>query len=283
MGGERPPGEGPRQLEGVVEEAGGGHHPVDEADGERLVGGHLAAGEDEVLGPGRPHQAGQALGGAGARDDAQHDLGLAELGRAGGDAEVTRQSQLAAPAEGVAGDRRDRHAGNGRHRIERLAEVAGDPRRLHRPAELGDVGPGGEDAVTAGHDHGAGRVGHERLGRRRQLGEQSGGEGVGRWVVEADQRHALVALLDHHERLLRLPRRCLLGCLPGCLLGGLGCLLRGHGRDASYSRLARISSAAWYGSRRRSSRASRRRSNSGPADAAWARSSRRRATISRSS
>ena len=59
-------------------------------------------------------QAGQPLGAAAAGDDAEQDLGLAELGLGGADAEVARQRQLAAAAEGEAGDRRRWWAGAGR-------------------------------------------------------------------------------------------------------------------------------------------------------------------------
>ena len=58
----------------------GRHHLVDQADPQRLLGADEAAGEDEVLGPGRADQPRQPLGAAGAGDDAEQDLGLAELG-----------------------------------------------------------------------------------------------------------------------------------------------------------------------------------------------------------
>ena len=85
----------------------GGDHPVDQADAQRLVGVDLAAGEDQVLGPGRTDQAGQPLGAAAAGDDPEQDLGLAELGGVADDPEVAGQRQLAAAAEGVAGHRGD--------------------------------------------------------------------------------------------------------------------------------------------------------------------------------
>src|SRR5439155_13148202 len=66
----------------------GGHDPVDQAHRERLGGVDQPAGEDQVLGLGRTDQPGQPLGTARARDDAQVDLGLAELGVLPGDPPV---------------------------------------------------------------------------------------------------------------------------------------------------------------------------------------------------
>ena len=75
---------------------------------QRLVGLHLTAGEDEVLGPRGADQAGQPLGAAATGDDAEQDLGLTERGAVRCDAEVAGQRQLAAATQGVADDRGDR-------------------------------------------------------------------------------------------------------------------------------------------------------------------------------
>src|SRR4051794_40062734 len=93
-------GEGGRPGQGPVEDVARGDHLVHEADGQRLGGPQLAPAEDEVLGPGGTHQAGQALGPTPAGDDAEQDLGLAEAGVLGGDAQVAGQSQLAPAAQG---------------------------------------------------------------------------------------------------------------------------------------------------------------------------------------
>ena len=77
LGRHRAGGQLGRPVEGPVEDGLGGHDLVDQAHGQRLVGPHLAAGEDQVLGPGRADQPGEALGAAAARDDAEQDLGLA--------------------------------------------------------------------------------------------------------------------------------------------------------------------------------------------------------------
>ena len=63
-----------------------------------------------------PTKRGQPLGAAGARRNAQVDLGLAEPGVVGGDDEVAHHRELAAAAESVAGHRGD-------HRL----AAAGDP------------------------------------------------------------------------------------------------------------------------------------------------------------
>ncbi len=108
-------GDGERRLLGdlggglvrALEELGPLDDEVDQADAQRLVGVDHVAGEDQLLGLGDADTADQPLGTAEARDHAQADLGLAELGAARGVDEVTRQRQLAAAAEGEAVDRRD--------------------------------------------------------------------------------------------------------------------------------------------------------------------------------
>ena len=56
------------------------HHPVDQADAQRLLGVDEAAGEDQVLGARRTDEPGEPLGAAGTGDDPQQDLRLTELG-----------------------------------------------------------------------------------------------------------------------------------------------------------------------------------------------------------
>ena len=77
-------------------------------------------------------QAGQALGPAAAGDDAEQDLGLAEAGPVGRDAQVAGQGQLAAAAERVAADRGDGDPGDGGDGLERVEED-GPPIRRPRP------------------------------------------------------------------------------------------------------------------------------------------------------
>src|SRR5665647_2388462 len=77
---------------------------VHQADSQGFLGRDEAPAEDHVLGPGRTDQPGQSLGATHARDNAQRDLRLAELGVVGGDPEVAGQAELAAATERVAGD-----------------------------------------------------------------------------------------------------------------------------------------------------------------------------------
>ena len=69
-----------------------------------------------MLGPDQP---GEPLGAAGAGDDPEQDLGLAEHGVVGGEPDVGAQRQLAAAAERVAGDRGDDRLGDPGHRGDR--------------------------------------------------------------------------------------------------------------------------------------------------------------------
>ena len=85
-------------------------------------------------------------------------------------------------------------------RVEGVVEPGGDGGRLVGPAELGDVGAGGEDPFAAGDHHRAGRVGGQRLGSRPQLGEQRRRQRVDLAVVEGDDGHAVVAALEGEQR-----------------------------------------------------------------------------------
>ena len=96
----------------------------------------LPAGEDDVLGARRTDQARQPLRAAAAGDDAEQDLGLAELGVVGGDAEVARERELAPAAERVAVDRGDHRPRDARPRASsasrKLAADRPRPRRARR-------------------------------------------------------------------------------------------------------------------------------------------------------
>ena len=74
----------------------------------RLVGGDRVADQVHLERLGLAHQPRQPLRAAEAGDDPEVDLGLAEGGRLGRDAEVARHRQLAAAAERDRVDRRDR-------------------------------------------------------------------------------------------------------------------------------------------------------------------------------
>ena len=134
-----------------------------------------------------------------AGDDAELNLGLAELCRVRRHAHVARQRQFAPAAQGVAGNGGDSHAGDAGHGVERLAEVAADARRLLGAAELRDVGAGGEDPVASRDDDGAGRVGGEAPGRLGDLAQHSDGKGVSGRAIESQHRDAVVAPIDIHK------------------------------------------------------------------------------------
>ena len=131
---------------GLVEDVALGD-AVDEPDAQRLLGADLAAGEDQVLGPGRADEAGEALGAAAAGDDAEQDLGLAEAGRR---PTQTRRSHASASSQppprakpvtaAIVGPR------DGGHGVERPRKRVADDAGLVGPAELGDVGAGREHA-----------------------------------------------------------------------------------------------------------------------------------------
>jgi hypothetical protein len=175
---------------------------VYESDRQSLLRVDHAPRVDDVLGPTDADQTRKALRAAGPRDHAQEDLGLAQLGVLGGDAEVARHRQLTPAAERVAVDRRDGHL---RQPLEPREDVLEVPDPLeHRDGilrgHLLDVRSCREDLLSSPHDHGAHVV--VRLGRcnsvidlRRDLPV----ERVHLRTVEADGAHAVAAHLEVHE------------------------------------------------------------------------------------
>ena len=190
----------PAQASDGVVHLVGGQHPVDHADRQRLVGLDEPAGEDQVLGAARADQAGQPLGAAHARDHAEQHLGLAEGGVVGGEAYVGAEGQLAATAEGVAGDGRDHRLGDPGHRLHAGLEALGGAHHVavrHR-GHLLDVGAGGEGPLPAVEDDGADVVALARLDRG--LGDLALGltvEGVHLGPVDPDGADAVGHLQSH--------------------------------------------------------------------------------------
>ena len=148
-----------------------------------------------------PDQPAQPLGAAGAGDDPEQHLGLAELGVLGGEPDVGGQRQLAAAAERVAGDRGDHRLGDPRHR---------GHRGLHRRPSRDHVGVGqlGHllDVVARGEDLLA-AVQRRRRARRRarspprrlaQLGLDLEADRVHLRPVEADGADT-VGHVETHE------------------------------------------------------------------------------------
>src|SRR5262249_27853377 len=129
-----------------------------------------------------------ALCAAGARDEADLDLRLAELRRLRRDDHVARQREFATPAEGVTADRRDdRLARAPQYLPDRGSKAVEHPGRTALP-HLFDVRAGAERAVAAMNDdaeHLAVRLaGLQRVGEfARQLGAQR----IQRlWAIELD-------------------------------------------------------------------------------------------------
>ena len=168
-------------------------HPVDQADGERLVGATWRPREDQVLGPSRADQPGQPLGAAAARDDAEEDLGLAELGLGRGDAEVAGQRQLAAAAEGEAGDGRDGGPGDGGHGVERIEEQPADERASSGPPNSVMSAPAAKIRSPPVTTTAPGRSVVQRIDRAPELAEHLGRDGVDLGVLEAEDGDAVVA------------------------------------------------------------------------------------------
>ena len=178
--------------------------------GERLLGTDEAAGEDDVLRLGRADQPGQPLGPAGARDDPEQDLRLAELRVVGRDPDVGAERELAAAAERIAGDR-------GHDGLRDLRD--GGERRLQRPratrhvgvrhvGHLLDVGAGREDLLTAPQHDRADVVAIAALVRRGpDLLLDGRVEGVHRRPVEPDGRDTVVDFERHDDSAMvaRLP------------------------------------------------------------------------------
>ena len=119
-----------RPRRGGVVHVVGGHHLVDQAQRQGLLGVDEAPAEHQLLGPARAGHAGQPGHSAAAGDPAGQDLGRAELHVVAADPPVGGQGQREAGAQGVAGDR-----GHGRLRDRRdgVDGLAADPGRGRRP------------------------------------------------------------------------------------------------------------------------------------------------------
>ncbi len=129
---------------------------VDHAPGVRLLGAERRSRKDRLQRRLRADQARQALRAAGAGDEAELDLGQAELGRGNGDAVVADQRDLEAAAERCAVDRGDDRL---RAVLDRGLRVR-QARARERLAEFGDVGAGDEGAPGADqHDRLDGGIG----------------------------------------------------------------------------------------------------------------------------
>ena len=119
-------GDGLGDLHRLVHQARRRHHARDQARALGLGRIHHAAGQDQIHRLGLADRAGQPLRAADARDDAELDLRLAELGVVGGDDDVALHRELAAAAERKARDRRDHRLARARDAVLVAGEVADD-------------------------------------------------------------------------------------------------------------------------------------------------------------
>ena len=134
------------------------HDLVHQSDPQRLRGPLALPGQDHVERCPQADQPRQALGAAGARDDAELHLGKAELGLGmiAGDAVVAGERELEAAAETGAVDRRDHGLGQGLDPAHHLLPLEAQPLGLglgRERGELLDVGAGDEGVGLAGDEH----------------------------------------------------------------------------------------------------------------------------------
>jgi hypothetical protein len=159
--------------------AGGRYDPGDKARALRLGRVHHAARQTEVHRLRFADGAGQALGAARARDDAQLDLGLTEPGRVGRDDEVAHHREFAAAAERKAGHRGDDRLAPSGDAVPGRDEVVQIGGRKGEWLHLTDVGSGREGLLGPGDHDGSDRpVRVGGLERLVQLGHERGIEGV---------------------------------------------------------------------------------------------------------
>ena len=136
----------------------GRDHVVHEPGRLRLVGVHPPPREDQLLGEGRAQEAGQELGAADAREDAERRLGNPEHGRLAGHDEVGQDGQLAPSGQREALDGGDDGHRAAQHAQSRLLEddVLGTPGLVGHLVALLEVAPRAERAVPgAREDHGS--------------------------------------------------------------------------------------------------------------------------------
>src|SRR5438477_1538984 len=128
--------------------------PVDETDAVSFIGVDRAAGQDQFGGARFADEARQPLRPAIARDEAELDLGEAELCGGQSQAKGAGERQLEPAAKGIAVDQRDRrHRQLVEFRQHRLAEQGAGALFDEAPAhQLLDVGAGREGAVAGAGD-----------------------------------------------------------------------------------------------------------------------------------
>ncbi len=173
--GEHAPGEVDRARAQVVDDR------VDQAELRRGLGPDRRAGGDHLERLLGADDARQALRAAGAGQQAELDLGQAELRARHGDAVVGDERDLEPAAQRGAVDRGD--DGLGAVLDRRLDVVEGGAAR--RLAELADVGAGDEGAAGADQDDRLDRIVGDRRGHAAgDAVADVGGERVDRWRID---------------------------------------------------------------------------------------------------
>ena len=200
-------GRGDRQRGHAGEELGQGLRPhterlsvsgddlVDETDAEGFGSVDHGAGEDHLEGSAGADQARQALGAAVARDKAELDLGLAEAGGGGGEAQGAGHGKFASAAEGKAVDAGDDGLSEGLNAAEDAVGTPGELLAIRGLDEFANVGAGGEGfaASAAQEDHADGVVEGESGEEFVELTHHDGVEGVkDRGAVEGNGGDAFV-------------------------------------------------------------------------------------------
>ncbi|MPL85440.1 hypothetical protein SDC9_31408 [bioreactor metagenome] len=183
----------------VGQQLGQRHDAADKARAFRLGRIHEAAGQMHVHRLRLADEAGQPLRAAHAGDDAEVDLGLAELGVLGGDDEIAHHRQLAAAAERIARHRRDHRLAGFQDAVGLGAEeVLGEHVDEALLRHLLDIGTGRERLLRAGDDDAAHLVvlvrRGERIGQLAQQGRVQRVQGFG--TVQPDQGDIVFDLDD---------------------------------------------------------------------------------------
>ena len=177
---QRESGDGCRGREGFFQQLVGGDDARYQSRTLGFLGIDEAGGEAHVHGFGLAHCARQALGAAGAGQDAELDLGLTEFGCVCRIDHVAHHRQFAAAAQRKACHCSDDRLAAAGDAVPVAADVIGFVDIHEIPAGHGaDVGAGGEGLLRAGDDHAADvRVGFEFVEGDSNLVDQSVVQGV---------------------------------------------------------------------------------------------------------
>ncbi len=154
-----------------------------------LLGVHAPAGEAEFHGLGLADGARQPLRAAGARHDAEIDLGLAEGGIVRGEDDVAGHGKLAAAAKRIAGNRGDDRLAAMADAVERRDEIAAIGLDEGLLVHLLDVDAGGKGLLITGDDDAADPgIGLEPVERAVEFADEERVQRVQRMrAVERDQ------------------------------------------------------------------------------------------------